>query len=336
MTDTAAPETTATTATTAAAAPARAIDAAPAATGAGAGRKEPFFYGGQAVIEGVLMRGPRHWAVAARKPDGEIVLVEEALTSRIYTSAVWAKPLLRGIAGLVEMMHLGTRAIRWSANLQAEAAGFQLSKRAMRISMVISVILALGLFFGLPLATAGLLHKGERGLGFGLVEGLARGVIVIGYLFAISQIPSIARLFQYHGAEHKTINCFESGAPVDVPNVRTSSRLHPRCGTGFIVVVVFVSLVVLAPLAGLPLPLLLLSRLLFIPVIAAVSYEGIRALARIRHTGAGRFLLVPVLACQKLTTREPDDSQIEVAIVALAAARRATEGIPGTALPLTS
>ena len=310
---------------------------APAEVSAVRGPKaEPFFYGGQAVIEGVLMRGPRHWAVAARKPDGEIVLVEEPLTSRIYTSAVWARPFLRGIAGLVEMMHLGTRAIRWSANLQAEALGIQLSKRAMRISMSISVLLALGLFFGLPLVTAGLLHKGDRGLGFGLVEGLARGVIVVGYLSVISMVPSIARLFQYHGAEHKTINCFESGAPVDVEHVRQASRLHPRCGTGFIVVVVFVSLVVLAPLAGLPLPFLILSRLVFIPVIAAISYEAIRLLARIRGTGAGRFLLIPVLACQRLTTREPDDSMIEVAIVALSAARRATEGTPGTPLPLAS
>jgi uncharacterized protein YqhQ len=301
-----------------------------------AAKKEQFFYGGQAVIEGVLMRGPRHWACAARRLDGEIVLIEEPLNSAIYTSRFWALPFLRGIAGLVEMMHLGTRAIRWSANLQAEALGVQLSKRTMRISMAIGVVLALGLFFALPLGAAGLLHKGDRGVGFGLVEGLARGVIVVGYLSLISMVPSIARLFQYHGAEHKTINCFESGAEVDVANVRAASRLHPRCGTGFIVVVVFVSLIVLVPLAGLPLPLLLLSRLVFIPVIAALSYEAIRGLARIRKSGIGRVLLVPVLACQRLTTREPDDSMIEVAIVALTAARRATEGTPGTPLQLAS
>jgi uncharacterized protein YqhQ len=282
------------------------------------------------------MRGPRHWACAARRLDGEIVLIEEPLNSAIYTSRFWALPFLRGIAGLVEMMHLGTRAIRWSANLQAEALGVHLSKRTMRVSMAVGVVLALGLFFALPLATAGLLHKGDRGVAFGLVEGVARGVIVVGYLALISMVPSIARLFQYHGAEHKTINCFESGAPVDVDNVRAASRLHPRCGTGFIVVVVFVSLIVLVPLAGLPLPLLLLSRLVFIPVIAALSYEAIRGLARIRKSPVGRVLLVPVLACQRLTTREPDDSMIEVAIVALTAARRATEGTPGTPLPLAS
>ena len=303
---------------------------------AAARAKEQFFYGGQAVIEGVLMRGPRHWACAARRPDGEIVLVEEPLNSAIYTSRFWALPFARGIAGLVEMMHLGTRAIRWSANLQAEALGVQISKKTMRVSMALGVLVAIGLFFGLPLATAGLLHRGDRGIGFGLIEGLARGVIVVGYLAVISLIPSIGRLFQYHGAEHKTINCFESGATVDVENVRGASRLHPRCGTGFIVVVVFVSLVVLVPLSSLPIPLLIASRLVFIPVIAALSYEAIRALARIRTTRVGRALLVPVLACQRLTTREPDDSMIEVAIVALAAARRATEGTPGTPLSLAS
>ena len=303
---------------------------------AAARAEEQFFYGGQAVIEGVLMRGPRHWACAARRPDGEIVLVEEPLNSAIYTSRFWALPFVRGVAGLVEMMHLGTRAIRWSANLQAEALGVQISKKTMRVSMAVGVVIAIGLFFGLPLATAGLLHRGDRGIGFGLIEGLARAVIVVGYLAVISMIPSIGRLFQYHGAEHKTINCFESGATVDVANVRGASRLHPRCGTGFIVVVVFVSLVVLVPLSSLPIPLLIASRLLFIPVIAAVSYEAIRALARIRTTPIGRALLIPVLACQRLTTREPDDSMIEVAIVALAAARRATEGTPGTPLPLAS
>jgi uncharacterized protein YqhQ len=299
-------------------------------------KAEQFFYGGQAVIEGVLMRGPRHWACAARKPDGEIVLVEEPLHSAIYTSRFWALPFLRGIAGLVEMMHLGTRAIRWSANLQAEALGVEISKKTMRVSMTIGVVLALGLFFGLPLATAGVLSRGDRGLAFGLVEGIARGVIVVGYLALISMIPSISRLFQYHGAEHKSINCFESGEEVTVENVQRASRLHPRCGTGFIIVVVFVSLIVLVPLAGLPLPLLILSRLLFVPVIAAVSYEGIRGLARIRKTVVGRILLVPVLAGQRLTTREPDASMIEVAIVALAAARRATEGTPGAPFQLAS
>ena len=296
---------------------------------------EPFFYGGQAVIEGVLMRGPRHWACAARQPDGDIVLIEEPLRSAIYTSRFWALPFLRGIAGLVEMMHLGTRAIRWSANVQARALGVEISKRTMRVSMAAGVVLALGLFFGLPLAAAGVLHHGDRGIVFGLVEGGARAVIVLGYLALISAVPSIARLFAYHGAEHKTINCFESGAAVTVENVRRSSRLHPRCGTGFIVVVVFVSLIVLVPLAGLPLPLLILSRLLFVPFIAAVSYEGIRALARIRTTTAGRVLLVPVLAGQRLTTREPDDSMIEVAIAALAAARRATEAAEAP-LPVAS
>lgn len=282
---------------------------------------EPFFYGGQAVIEGVLMRGPGWWACAARRLDGGIVLLEEPLRSRLYTSRVWRQPFLRGIAGLAEMLHLGMRALSWSAGLHAEDQHVQLSPRAMRTSMAVSVVVALLLFVGLPLGAAGLLHHGERGLAFGVIEGVARGLVLLGYLVAIGMAPPIRRLFEYHGAEHKTINCFEQGHPLDVDHVRGASRLHPRCGTGFIVVVAFVGLAVLAPLSALPVPLLVASRLVLIPVIAAVSYEGIKLLTRIRGTLVGRVLLVPVLATQRLTTREPDDSQIEVAIAALAAVR---------------
>ena len=299
-------------------------------------REETFFYGGQAVIEGVLMRGPRHWACAARRKDGSIVMIEEPLRSRLYTSRVWKLPFLRGIAGLLEMLHLGTRAITWSANIQAEAEGIVLSKRAMRVSMALSAVVALGLFIALPLVSAGLFHHGDRGIGFGVVEGAARAVILLVYLSAIALAPPIKRLFEYHGAEHKTINCYESGATVSIENVRRQSRLHPRCGTGFIVVVAFVGFIVFVPLSALPVPLLVASRLVLIPAIAAISYEGIRLLTRIRTTVPGRILLVPILATQRLTTREPDDSQIEVAIAALAAARAGEADTPQTPLPLAS
>jgi uncharacterized protein YqhQ len=284
-------------------------------------RAEPFFYGGQAVIEGVLMRGPRHWACAVRRRDGSITLVEEPLSSKLYTSQVWSKPFLRGVQGLLEMLHLGTRAIQWSARVQAGDQGIELSSGAMRGSMVGSVVVALGIFVALPLVLAGVLHRGQTGLVFGVIEGVARAAILVAYLALIGTLPPIRRLFQYHGAEHKTINSFESGAVVTVASVRRASTLHPRCGTGFIVVVAFVGFIVFVPLAVLPWPLLILSRLVLIPVIAAVAYEGIRLLTRIRRTAIGRVLLVPVLATQRLTTREPDDSQIEVAIAALAAVR---------------
>ena len=296
--------------------------------------KQPFFYGGQAVIEGVLMRGKAHYAVAARRKDGSIVVVEEPLTSRVYTSAVWKQPLLRGIAGLVEMLHLGMRALTWSANVQMEAEEVQLSPRAMRVTMGVSIVFGLLLFVGLPLLAAGLLHRGPRGVGFVVVEGIARAAILLGYLVLIGMTPSVRRVFEYHGAEHKTINCFESGAPLDVEHVRRASRLHPRCGTGFLVVVALVSIVVFAPLGGLQPVLLVLSRVLLVPLVAAIAYEGIRGLAVIRETPVGRALLVPILATQRLTTREPDDAQLEVAIAALNAARAGE--IDDTPLPLAS
>lgn len=296
--------------------------------------KQPFFYGGQAVIEGVLMRGREHYAVAARRRDGSIVVIEEQLRSRVYTSPVWKLPLFRGVAGLVEMLHLGMRALTWSANVQMEAEDVQLSPGAMRATMGVSLALGLVLFVGLPLLAAGLIHRGPRSVGFVVIEGIARAVILLGYLVLIGSTSRVQRVFQYHGAEHKTINCFEAGDPLDVVHVRRASRLHPRCGTGFLVVVAFVSIVVFAPLGGLSPVLLVLSRVLLVPLVAALAYEGIRGLARIRDTAVGRLLLVPILATQRLTTREPDDRQIEVAIAALNAARAGE--IDNAPLPLAS
>ena len=279
------------------------------------------------------MRGPRHWAAAARRRDGTIVVVGEPLVSKLYTSRLWRRPFLRGIQGLLEMLHLGFRAITWSAAIQAADQEIELSPGAMRVSMAGSVVVALALFVGLPLLAAGVLHRGQRGLVFGVVEGVARAVILVGYLAAIATVPPIKRLFAYHGAEHKTINCFESGAALELAGVRAASRLHPRCGTGFIVVVAFVGLVVFVPLALLPWPLLVLSRFVLIPVVAAIAYEGIRLLTRIRRSRVGRVLLVPVLATQRLTTREPDDEQIEVASAALSAVREREADLPRAPLP---
>lgn len=299
-------------------------------------QRPAFFYGGQAVVEGVLMRGRRHYAVAARRRDGSIVVIHEPLRSRVYTSRLWSLPFFRGVAGLVEMLHLGMRALTWSANVQMEAMDVELSPAAMRVTMGISAALGLVLFVGLPLLAAGALHRGQRGGGFVVIEGVARAVVLLGYLVLIGLLPSVRRLFEYHGAEHKTINCYEVGDPVDVEHVRGASRLHPRCGTGFLVVVALVSIVVFAPLGGLPWALLVASRILLIPVVAAVSYEAIRLLARTRDMSAGRIALAPILATQLLTTREPADDQIEVAIAAFRAARSEETGEPFSPLPLAS
>ena len=297
-----------------------------AALSAASAPPQMFFYGGQAVIEGVLMRGQDHYAVAARRPDGSITVISDPLRSRVSTSSFWKAPFLRGIAGLIEMLALGMRALQWSANVQL-GEDAEISTGTLRTTVAVSVVFALGLFIGLPLLIASLLHRSaQRSAGQVLLEGVLRAAILIGYLLVIGMVPNVKRLFEYHGAEHKAINTLESGAPVDVAHVRPASRLHPRCGTGFLVVVALVSVIVFTPLGVLPVALRLVLQVALVPVVAGISYEAIRGLARIRHTTFGRIALVPVLATQRLSTREPDDRQIEVAIVALDAAR-AGEGV---------
>ncbi len=282
-----------------------------------------FFYGGQAVIEGVLMRGRSHYAVAARRPDGTIALLSEALRSRVATRRFWALPFVRGAASLWEMLGLGMRAMQWSAQIQL-GEEVELSAGVLRTTVAISFVFGLALFIGLPLLASSLLHRGgPQSVVSVLIEGVARAAILLVYLMLIGRVRGVRRVFEYHGAEHKAINCLESGSPVEVATVRPASRLHPRCGTGFLVVVALVSVLVFTPLGFLFWPVRILCQLALIPVVAGISYEAIRGLARIRDTTFGRIALVPVLAAQRLSTREPDDSQIEVSIAALAAAREA-------------
>jgi uncharacterized protein YqhQ len=307
-----------------------------AALNAAAAPPATFFYGGQAVIEGVLMRGRRQYAVAARRPDGGITVLAERLRSRVYTGRPWSFPFVRGAASLWEMLALGMRALQWSANVQL-GEDVDLSPAAMRATVGISVVFGLGLFIGLPLLASTLIHRGApQSVGSVLIEGVARAAILLGYLFLIGRVRSVQRVFEYHGAEHKAINCLESGAAVQVENVRSASRFHPRCGTGFLVVVALVSVIVFTPLGWLFWPVRIACQIALIPVVAGVAYEAIRGLARIRDTRFGRIALVPVLAAQRLSTREPDDSQIEVAIAALAAARAGDDALVGemhTAVP---
>jgi uncharacterized protein YqhQ len=279
-----------------------------------------FFYGGQAVIEGVLMRGRDHYAVAARRPDGEIVICTDVLRSRVYTRSLWRRPFLRGVAGLYETIHLGMRALQWSAVVQLGQEA-EIGTGAIRGAMIASLVFALALFIGVPLLLGGLLHHATQSITSVLIEGVIRAVILVGYLILIGLIPNVRRLFEYHGAEHMAINALESGSAIDVDHVRAASRLHPRCGTGFLVVVALVSVGVFAPLGLLPTAVRLVCQIALVPLVAAVSYEIIRALIRVRGTVAGRMALAPVLGAQLLSTRIPDDSQIEVSIAALDAAR---------------
>jgi len=208
-------------------------------------------------------------------------------------------------------------------NMNAGEKDIQIGKREITGSVVVAAVFALGLFFGLPLLLAGLAVHRSGSFLFVLVEGLIRVGLVLGYLSLIGMLPDVRRVFQYHGAEHKTINSFESGWPLEIPNVRRASLLHPRCGTGFLIVVLVVSVAVFSVVA-LAHPnwfWLIVSRIVAIPVIAGVGFEAIRFMARHRRNPVVKVLLLPVLGTQKFTTREPSDDMLEVAIAAFNAAR---------------
>jgi uncharacterized protein YqhQ len=290
--------------------------------------RNDFFYGGQAVIEGVMMRGRRHYAVAVRVPVTKEIRVERgALSGALYTHPLWKLPFIRGLALLAEQLHLGTRSLSWSAQVNAGAQDIQIGRREVAISLAVAVALSVGLFFGLPLLGASLAVHRANSLFFVLVEGVIRVGLVLAYLSLISFVPDVRRVFQYHGAEHKTINALEAGWPLEVPAVRRASVMHPRCGTGFLLVVLVASILVFSLVAVFN-PnwfWLVASRLLGIPVIAGAGFEAIRFMARHRNHPVVRILLLPVLYTQRFTTREPSDDMLEVSIAALNAARQGEE-----------
>jgi uncharacterized protein YqhQ len=290
--------------------------------------KEKFFYGGQAVIEGVMMRGRSHYAVAVRMPKtGEIRVDRGELTAPIYNHAFWKLPFVRGLALLAEQVHLGMKSLIWSANMNASGQDVEIGRREIGMSIAAAMVGSLILFIGLPLLLGNLaVHKSSSSQ-FVLVEGVIRAVLVLGYLALIAQVKDVRRVFQYHGAEHKTINTFEAGQPLEVPFVRRASLLHPRCGTGFLVVVLVVSIIVFTLVAALHPNFfwLVASRILGVPVIAGVSFEWIRLMARHKDNPVFKVMLWPVLATQKFTTREPADDMLEVAIAAFNAAREGEE-----------
>lgn len=302
-----------------------------------------FYYGGQAVIEGVMMRGRMSAAMAMRKPDGTIALYEEALNSRLYQNSILRLPFLRGVLLLWEMLVLGTRLITLSANVATGALDLDATARVppeastrqaaddgdqqpspisggivQGLTLLISLALTITIFFVLPLLLTNAL-RGTIGTGWLniAVEGGIRLALLICYLYLIGRLPNIARVFGYHGAEHQAINTMEAGQPLDVEHVRLASRVHTRCGTGFLLLVMVVSIVVFALLDPSLLPLKILSRVLLIPVVAGIAYELMRLGAANYRVRVVRWLLAPGLALQGLTTRAPDDCMIECAIAAL-------------------
>jgi uncharacterized protein YqhQ len=278
--------------------------------------------GGQAVLEGVMMRGVSVWAVAVRTPEGQIEIESEPLRPWAQRHRIWRLPVIRGVVALGESMKIGFKALAISANAQLEedeeGEKEEIGGWAWGLTIVFSLLLSVGLFFVVPVGLTSLI-KDQLGsaLLFWLIEGLLRTAIFIGYIVAISKLPDLRRVFEYHGAEHKTISCYEAEDELVPARAKLYSRLHPRCGTSFLLIVMVVAIFVFAPL-GLPAWYwLVASRILGIPLIAGISYEVIKWAGKNRRKRWVRGLMWPGLMLQNLTTREPDEEQLAVAIAAL-------------------
>ena len=274
--------------------------------------------GGQAVIEGVMMRGVAHWSLAVRRPDETIGLHEFPLVSWMTRHPVLKTPVVRGVAALGESLVLGMRALSISANESLGEGEAEITRKEMGITIVVAIALALGLFFLLPLFITGFFrdHLGE-GFVFWLVEGLVRVGIFIAYLALVTQLKDLRRVFEYHGAEHMSIHALEHGEELTPENVEKYSTLHLRCGTSFLLVVMVVSILVFAVVQWPAWYLLILSRIILVPLIAGISYEIIKFAGRHDDSAVVRIVMYPGLSLQHMTTKRPDRAQIEVAITAL-------------------
>ena len=274
-----------------------------------------FYYGGQAVIEGVMMRGRKTMVTVVRRPCGELAMDTQPLAP-IYTGRMRQTPLIRGIIVLIEALVLGIKTLLYSARVSLEEEEEELSGGMTWVMITVSLALAVALFFIAPLFLTRLLNIASPIL-FNLVEGFIRVGIFILFLRVITLMPDIKRVFSYHGAEHKAVNAYEDGATLEVEAARKYSTAHLRCGTSFLFAVLIIAIIVFA-LIGLPaLWLMILSRIILIPVIAGIGYELTQFGGRHTKSRLVRAILAPGLWLQSLTAREPDDSQLEVALSAL-------------------
>ncbi|MCP4542573.1 MAG: DUF1385 domain-containing protein [Chloroflexi bacterium] len=263
-----------------------------------------------------MMRGSRKMAIALRHPDGHIVVEKEALNEALYGGPISRIPFLRGLVMLWDALGLGTKALMMSADV-AEGEEVSFSGPVAWGTTVVGLGMGVGLFMVLPSFLAGLIGaRIPSEVLSNLLEGGVRLLLIAGYMWAIGFMPDIQRVFAYHGAEHKTINAYEAGAELTVDSVRPFSTAHVRCGTAFLLTMVVVTLLIFAPF-DLPLLQRVLSRIVLIPVISGVAYEIIRLTARLADRPWMRVIIAPNLALQRLTTREPDDSMLQVAITAL-------------------
>ncbi|MXZ91035.1 MAG: DUF1385 domain-containing protein [Chloroflexi bacterium] len=291
-------------------------------------------YGGQAVIEGVMIRGVRHYSLAVRRPDGGIFCSTEPVSSRL-SGPMRHVPFLRGVLILAETLWLGMKSLQRSAIIAAEepdadqsgdsdAGQSSVSNWTMGITMAIALVLGIGIFLVLPLLAARLMEPFVASLlVINLIEGVIRLVVLVGYVAGISLMKDIRRVYAYHGAEHMAVHTYEAGEPLTVDNVRRHPTPHPRCGTAFLITVAIVSVAafaILDALLGTELYWRILSRIVPVPLVAAISYEIIRFAGAHRGSWFGKILSAPGLWLQRITTRQPDADQIEVAIAAMTAA----------------
>ena len=282
-------------------------------------------YGGQAVIEGVMMRGQKAYAIAMRAPDGTIAIHKEKLAS-VYRSGITKIPFLRGSILLWDALGLGMSALTISANTQT-GEDEKLEGPALYLTLGLSLTLGIGLFFLLPAGIGGL---AEHYLGWSswlnnLVEGVIRLLFLIGYIWAIGFMPDVRRLFMYHGAEHKTINAFEAGAELTPEVVANYPIEHTRCGTAFLLTLVLLSILIFTALGPMPIFWRLATRILFIPILAGIALEYIRWTANHLDSPFVQLLIKPNLTLQHLTTRTPDLSMLQVAIASFQAMRKAEQ-----------
>jgi len=294
--------------------------------------------GGQAVLEGVMMRGVGGWAVAVRSPaphqidaegdridpndspTGEIKVESTAVSSVLGRHRVLRLPIIRGVVALGESLLIGFRALGISANAQLPDEEEPISGFMWGLTILFSLVLAVGLFFIIPVTATNLIKDQlDSAVLFWIVEGVLRTAIFLGYLILLSKLRDLRRTFEYHGAEHKTISCYEAGLELTPENAQRFSRLHPRCGTSFLLIVMIVSIFVFSPLGLLPWWALIASRIVGIPLIAGISFEIIKFAGKHRTHKAVRALIWPGLKLQLLTTREPTLDQLAVAIVSIEA-----------------
>jgi len=274
-----------------------------------------FYYGGQAVIEGVMMRGRRNMATAVRRPNGELTVDVQSL-SAIYTGRMRKAPLLRGVIVLIEALVLGLKTLLYSANVSLEEEGEKVSGGFIWVLMIVALIFAVAVFFMVPLFLTRLFNI-DSTVVFHLIEGFIRFAFFIAYLKLMTLMPDIRRVFAYHGAEHKVVNAHEAGVPLEIEVVKAYSKAHTRCGSSFLFVVLMIAIVVFALIGQPSLWLMVVARIALVPVIAALSYEVIYFGARHSNNRLVRAIMAPGMWLQTLTTREPDDGQIETAILAL-------------------